>query len=190
MYGSIMEGGPQPTPHHLLILLSSDIVNEGNAGNMTADSIEINQKHLELIESVIRLATQYEELMDHKQKLGITGEIGEIRACLKYNLRLMLDSRSAGYDALDKDGKKVQIKTRRSELGKKLTNPTRISSFSRHEFDYCLLLLLDKDYDIDEVWKADALALEPKINYHKRRNPTLGGFKSVGEKIFDKKISP
>jgi hypothetical protein len=155
--------------------------------NMSAESIEITRKHIEIIESVIALAVRYEDMMDHKRKLGITGEVGEIRACFKYDLRLMLDSQSAGYDAIDSGGNKVQIKTRRSELGKKLTNPTRISSFSQHDFNYCLLLLLDKNYDIDEVWKADSLVLEPIIRPHKRRNPTLGGFKRVAEKIFDKK---
>ncbi len=154
---------------------------------MNEKSIEVTQKHLDLIQSVVELATQYEKMMDHKRKLGITGEIGEVKACYKYHMRLMLDSQSAGYDAIDNEEKKVQIKTRRSELGKKLTNQTRLSSFSRHEFDYCLLLLLDKDYDIYEIWKAEAPALDSVIENHKRRNPPLASFRRVGEKIFDKK---
>lgn len=155
---------------------------------MTEDAIEITHKHIDLIDSVIELAIKYEDMMDHTRKLGITGEIGEVKACFMYDMRLMLDSRSKGYDAIDSNGKKVQIKARRSELGKKLTNPTRLSSFSQHEFDYCLLLLLDKKYDIDEVWKATSSSLDPILNRHKKRNPPLGAFRRVAEKIFDKKM--
>ena len=120
---------------------------------MNERSIEITQSHIDLLLPVIEKATQYEEIIDHKRKLGITGEIGEVKACFRYGLKLVLDSQSAGYDAIDAEGLRVQIKTRRSELGKKLTNPTRLSSFSKHEFDYCLLLLLDNNYDIYEVWR-------------------------------------
>jgi hypothetical protein len=153
---------------------------------MNKQTIEITQQHVDLIQPVIDIATKYERIMDNKRKLGITGEVGEIKACLKFGLKLMLDSQSAGYDAIDNDGKKVQIKTRRSELGKKLTNPTRLSSFSRHEFDYCLLLLLDKDYEIDEIWRAEANTLKSSIERHERRNPTLGAFKRVAKRIFNK----
>jgi len=154
---------------------------------MNKRTIEITQNHVDLIQPVIDVAIRYEQIMDHKRKLGITGEVGEIKACLKFGLSLMLDSQSAGYDAIDSEGKKVQIKTRRSELGKKLTNPTRLSSFSRHEFDYCLLLILDKDYGIEEIWRADAASLKSSIERHERRNPTLGAFKKVAKKIFDAK---
>jgi len=154
---------------------------------MNEQSIEITQNHIDLLQPVIQRAIQYEEIMNHKRKLGITGEVGEVKACFKYGLKLILDSQSAGYDAIDAEGKRVQIKTRRSELGKKLTNPTRLSSFSKHPFDYCLLLLLDKKYEIEEVWKANSAALEPIIKKHIRRNPPLGSFKGVATKIYDKK---
>jgi len=117
--------------------------------NMNEQSIEITQNHVDLLQPVIQRAIQYEEMMNHKRKLGITGEVGEVKACFKYGLKVVLDSQSAGYDAIDTDGKRVQIKARRSETGRKLTNPTRLSSFSNHDFDYCLLLLLDKNYEIE-----------------------------------------
>lgn len=151
---------------------------------MNERSIEIKQGHVDLLLPVIQSAIRYEEIMDHKRKLGITGEVGEVKACFKYGLKLVLDSQSAGYDAIDADGKRVQIKSRRSETGRKLTNPTRLSSFSIHDFDYCLLLLLDKNYEIEEVWKADSDALQPLIKYHKRRNPPLGAFKKVAKRIY------
>jgi hypothetical protein len=151
---------------------------------MPVSSIEIKQNHINLLQPAIRTAIEYEETMDHKRKIGITGEVGEVKACFKYGLRLVLDSQSAGYDAIDSEGKRVQIKTRRSELGRKLTNPSRLSTFSKHEFDYCLLLLLDKNYEIEEVWKANSDILQPEIQRHKRRNPTLGGFKKVAERLF------
>jgi len=151
---------------------------------MNEQSIEITQSHIDLLSPVIESAIRYEEIMDHKRKLGITGEIGEVKACFKYGLKLILDSQSAGYDAIDADGKHVQIKARRSELGKKLTNPTRLSSFSEHPFDYCLVLLLDNNYEIYEIWKAESGVLQPVIKKYRRKNPPLGSFKKVAEKIF------
>ena len=75
---------------------------------MNEQSIEITQSQIDLIDSVIELAVHYEDMTDHKRKLGITEEVGEIRVCFKYGLRLILDSQSVGYDAIDNNGKKVR----------------------------------------------------------------------------------
>lgn len=154
---------------------------------MKEESTEITQNHMDVIESVIKIAIQYEDLMDNKRRLGITGEVGEIRACFKYNLRLAKNSQSAGYDAIDSEGKKVQIKTRRIRPELKSIESKRLSKFSIHKFDYCLLVLLDEDYVMYEVWKAYSYELEKIIRHHEKRNPTIRQFKEAGMNIFVRK---
>ena len=63
---------------------------------MNERSIEITQSHIDLLLPVIEKATQYEEIINHKRKLGITGEIGEVKACFRYGLKFVLDSQSPG----------------------------------------------------------------------------------------------
>ena len=59
---------------------------------MPVSSIEIKQNHINLLQPAIRTAIEYEETMDNKRKIGITGEVGEVKACFKYGLRLVLNS--------------------------------------------------------------------------------------------------
>ena len=87
---------------------------------------------------------------------------------------------------MDKDGKRVQIKTRRSETDGLPRDTGRTGIFSKHEFDYALLALLDNKYELREIWRADYNKLKPIIEKQKRRQPNLSSFKraGVGEKIF------
>ena len=87
---------------------------------MADDSILITPEIIDVVNRVIGCAIEYEKISNNKRKFGITGEIGEILACNKYGFRLVLNSQSAGYDAIDQNGFKIQIKTRKSESGGKL----------------------------------------------------------------------
>jgi len=78
-----------------------------------------------------------------------------------------------------------EFKLRPAEVNLKGRDAGRTSSFSKHEFDYALLVLLDHKYQLCEIWRADYNKLKPIIEKHKRRNPNLSSFKRVGEKIFD-----
>jgi hypothetical protein len=151
---------------------------------MTDDFLLITNDLIELINEVVDCAIKYEKITKNKRKLGITGEVGEIFACSHFGLKLVLNSQSAGYDAIDQNGLKVQIKARKSESGKRLRDLTRLSRFSRHEFNYCLLLLFEGDYKIYEIWKAPYEKLSPIIEREKNRNPSLGSFKKIAEKVF------
>ncbi len=108
--------------------------------------------------------------------------------CYQLGFRLILDPRSEGFDAIDKDGKQVQIKTRRSETEGLPRDVGRISRFSNHRFDYALLCLLDHEYQLCEIWRANYENIKPIIDkeQNERTGPTLRSFKKVGEKIFDK----
>jgi hypothetical protein len=149
------------------------------------ETITIDGNMIKKINDAIRIALAYEKHTHGKRKLGVTGEVGEILVCYHLGLRLVLDSRSQGFDAIDKDGLKVQIKTSRSESEGLPKNAGRTGRFSKHPFDYALLGLLDHNYQISEVWRAEYNKLKPIIEKTKRRDPNLSSFKRIGEKIFD-----
>lgn len=69
------------------------------------------------------------------------GSLAEVYAAIEYNLDLA-GSSTKGYDALDKDGHKVQIKvTQKTSVG------------LRHEPERLLVLFLNKEtYDFEEVY--------------------------------------
>jgi hypothetical protein len=113
-----------------------------------------SEKLVERIKKVIDTALAYERATCSKRKLGITAEVGEVLVCHRFGLRLMLNPRTEGYDALDSDGKRVQIKTRRGESKGLPSDFGRIGQFSRHPFDYALLVILDQDYNLREVYRG------------------------------------
>lgn len=84
--------------------------------------------------------------------MNVTGEIGEILVSHKFGLKLIMKS-DATYDALDNEGKRVQIKCRRSQTDDMVKKTDRISAIS-HSFDYLLIGLLDRNYQLYEVWKT------------------------------------
>lgn len=118
------------------------------------------------------------------RKFGITGEIGEILICRALGLQMVQDPRSQGFDAVDAQGKYVQIKTRRGESGELPKDSGRLSTFSAHECDYALLGILGKGYTLVAVWKADFTRLKPIIHKHKRANPNIRQFKTIGEQVY------
>jgi len=147
--------------------------------------ITIDDKLINIIKSAINVALEYETATNGKRKLGITGEVGEALVCHQLGLSLVLDSRSEGFDAVDKDGLLVQIKTRRGESEGLPRDAGRTSRFSEHPFNYALLALLDNKYELCEIWRVDYNKLKPIIEKQKRRSPNLSYFKREGEKIFE-----
>jgi hypothetical protein len=140
----------------------------------------ITPKIKKIISEASKIALDYEKLTG--RKLGITGEVGEVLACDKLKLQLSTDNLSAGYDAMDNKGKKYQIKTRRLERGK-----GRLGHFSKHKFDYAVLVLLDEDYKISKLYHTDYKKLEPLLNKQKKRNPTFTNFVKIAEELKSKK---
>ena len=64
---------------------------------------------LDKLDVAILAAKAYRKLTD--KPLGITGEVGEVLAARLLKLTLK-DARQPGYDAVGKDGRRVQIKAR------------------------------------------------------------------------------
>lgn len=150
------------------------------------NSVKIESRIVEKIQQIVKIALEYEEYFDYERKLGITGEVGEILACYYFDLELMKGSRNKGYDALDSDKYRVEIKTLRKEPKKGVDSNLkagRISSFSKHQFDYCLLLLLDQKYTVKEVWKADFEKLKVIIEKEAKRNPSIKEFVKRADRV-------
>jgi hypothetical protein len=152
--------------------------------NLSSDPIKITPTILKAVRDAIRATLAYERATNCGRKFGITGEVGEILVCHKLGLRLSKQPRSEGFDAIDRKNNRVQIKTRRSERDELPADAGSTSTFSKHRFSYALLALLDRDYKLVEVWRADYHQVERIIRKHKRtrRNLTIRQFKSVEKK--------
>lgn len=155
---------------------------------MNEETIVVDEDMIMKIRSAIEAALMYEKKTGGKRKLGITGEVGEVLVCKALGLKLVCDPRAKGFDAID-GHKKVQIKTRRSESEGLPKGIGRMSRFSDHEFDYALLAILTKDYQLHGIWKASYKDLKPIIDKEQteRSGPRLGSFKAVGTQIFPRK---
>ena len=141
---------------------------------------KITAEHLKLVSGAIKAARKYEQSLG--RKLGITGEVGEVLACHELGLYLCKDSLSKGYDAVDKNGKKIQIKTRRSEKLDVPTDRARIGKI-RHKCDYVLMVILARDYSVKEIWKAQYKKLQPFLAKQKGSGIPIGSFKKAAERI-------
>jgi hypothetical protein len=140
-------------------------------------AVPITNEILIAIKRIIKDAVVYENASGGTRKIGITGEVGEVLACCHFKLKLCIYPRVKGYDAIDKHGKRVQIKTRRSESLGLPSDAGRIGTFSKHSFDYVILVILNHDYSMSQLWRAEYRDIIPLIEKHKRRNPNLSYFK-------------
>ncbi len=146
-------------------------------------TVPITEEILSRMKKVIKASLAYENAVGGTRKTGITAEVGEILACYHLRLRLCADPKAKGFDAIDRRGRQVQIKTRRSETEGLPSDLGRLSSFSKHPFDYVVLVLLNPDYSLAEMWQAEYREVILLIEKHKRRNPNLSYFKKVAKRI-------
>lgn len=150
----------------------------------TIKTIAVSDAVMDAVASVVTAELVYQRATNCGRKFGITGEVGEILVCRALDLRMVENPRSEGFDAVDSEGRCVQIKTRRGESGDAPKDGGRLSKFSAHECDYALLGILNNEYKLVAVWKADFAKLKPIILKHKRANPTIRQFKSIGVQVY------
>ena len=82
-----------------------------------------------------------------------TGIIGELAACQLFGYDW---KPNIGYDAVDKNNRKIQIKTRRSWTTERVNRQGTIPRFGRKNqylFDEGILVEIDQNFEIAEVWK-------------------------------------
>ncbi len=85
--------------------------------------------------------------------LGITGEIGEYLAAKHLDLKLS-EARSPGFDAVDKMGKKIQIKARSIPAHKKLTGQRVGAIKLDHEWTDVILVLMNEFFEPISMYRA------------------------------------
>ena len=152
--------------------------------NNNSLSIPVDDDFVEKVQNAIEAALAYEELTKGKRQLPITETVGEILACYELSLRLTSDRHSKGYDAFDANGRRVEIKARRSGSKGLPKDSGRTTTFSEHRFDYALLVILDHQYQIHGIWRASYTKLLPIIEKATERKPHLSSFKKAGRQIF------
>ena len=133
----------------------------------------------QLIENIIDLSLEYKKRFG--KNLGITGEAGEYKVSRLLKLKRAPGNINKGFDAIDPQGKKVQIKTRIFRR-----NSERTSAFANFGFNYALLVLLSDKYEITEIYKAYRKAIQNKINSQSYKRPalTIGDFKKLSKLIY------
>lgn len=125
-------------------------------------TIKINTVLLSQMDRAIKDSLAFEKLSG--KQLNITSTVGEVLACKKFNLDWVLDDINTGFDAFDKDGKTVQIKTRRHKGVMSAQTGNLLNSKNEVAFDYALLLLLKEDYSLLEIYKLEARKIHEYLN--------------------------
>ena len=145
---------------------------------------DISPEMLALCNQLIELALKYDSIFG--KKLNVTGEIGEILVCHKLGLKMVSDGYST-FDAVDRDGKRVQIKARHSdkddiELPKEGSTISKIS----HSFDYLILVILDRNYKMHEILKVSYSSLKKHLDSADRSTASIATIRKLGANVYHK----
>lgn len=141
----------------------------------------------EILDRAKRSAIDYYQLTG--KPLGITGEYGEYVAAAILGLTLA-EARTAGYDAIDSTGRRIQIKARSIPRDKKLVGQRLGSIRLDHEWDVVLLVVMDELFELRWIFEAERPAIEEALKApgSKARNErgalALAKFKSIGRQVW------
>lgn len=114
----------------------------------------------EILERAKSAAIDYYQLTG--KPLGITGEIGEYLAAKHLGLDLA-DARTPGYDAIDAQGRRIQVKARAIPSGKRLTGQRLGSIRLEHDWDVVLLVLMDELFEPKAIYEAARPSIEAAL---------------------------
>ena len=94
---------------------------------------------------------------------NLVGDLGEYYCKEIFGLKLEENAVNKGFDAIDKENKKVEIKTRRTPEGKSKV------IFRSFDFDYCLYVELNEYYEPKEILKIEVVELKNNLetNYNR-----------------------
>ncbi len=156
-------------------------------GETLAESQEQEKLVLQLPSKAKALAKEYRVLTG--RPLGVTGEVAEYEAARLLGLALR-PAREAGFDAIDRDGRKIQIKGRCLRTG---SNPGRLGCIDRSKyFDAVVLVLLDESFDTISIHEASrqdvlrALTAPGSRSRNERGALSVNQFKSIGKMVWSR----
>ncbi|MHB8262040.1 MAG: DUF6998 domain-containing protein [Bacteroidia bacterium] len=137
-------------------------------------TIKITRAILKKLNEAIEASISFERLTG--KQLNITSIVGEVFASKKLNLELVVNDINPGFDAIDKDGKKVQIKTRRFHGNNTAQTGNLLNKNFKVSFDYALLVLLDKEYKLISIYRIERKWVEEHFkNINERRQANEKG---------------
>jgi len=153
-------------------------------------TIPVTAEILEKINEAIRVSLEFEALTG--KQLNITSIVGEIFA--SKNFKLVVNDINAGFDALDHENKRVQIKTRRykDKKSKGLMCGALLDKDFIVPFDYALLVILNQDYSLKEIHQIADSVIQKHFNRinakresggkKKRKNMSVAQYMSLAKK--------
>lgn len=115
----------------------------------------------------------------------IVGDLGEFYACQYLKLSLNENKNEKGVDAVDKNGVKYEVKTRRVyESGRRKSKSRRLNNLVGKESKYLIVVALDRSFNCAGIWKIPLKNVQnPKSAHLGIVNTTLGVEKVVKSKI-------
>lgn len=106
---------------------------------------------------------------------NLVGDLGEYYCKEKFGLKLEENTVNKGFDAIDTDGLKVEIKTRRTPEGRSKV------IFRSFDFDYCLYVELDEFYQPNRILKIDVNTIKENLekNYNRLSVSKITSFENI-----------
>lgn len=98
----------------------------------------------------------YESLRENEiiRSRRIVGDLGEFYACQHLNLTLNENKNEKGVDAIDENGVKYEVKTRRVyESGRRKGKTRRLNNLVGKESKYLIVVVLDRSFKCAGMWK-------------------------------------
>lgn len=142
----------------------------------------------EIIDQARQLAVRYYQLTG--RPLGITGEVGEYEAARLLNLQIA-PARECGFDAMDSQGRRIQIKARSLPPSKKTLGSHRLGSIDLESpWDVVVFILMDDRFQPVSIHEATREAVTAALMApgSKARNErgalSISKFKSISKKVW------
>jgi hypothetical protein len=150
-------------------------------------TIKITSAIIDKLKEATKISMEFEELTG--KQMNITSIVGEILTSYKLDLKLVVDDINESFDAIDKNDKTVQIKTRRYKgVESAMTGPLLNKDYEV-PFDYAILTLLNADYSFKEHFIIEAAAIKKhfdRINENrlekgkaKRKTMSISQFRTI-----------
>ncbi len=140
-----------------------------------------------ILERARQAAVEYYDMTG--KPLGITGEMGEYLAAKILDLELA-DAREPGYDAIDKNGRKIQIKARCIPEHKRIVGQRVGGIKLDHEWDSVVLVMMNERFEALRIYEADRAQIEAAImkpgskSRNERGALAITKFKSIGRQVW------
>ncbi len=141
-----------------------------------------------VIQRAKKVAKQYRQLTG--KPLGITGEVGGFIAADLLGLKLT-EARHPGYDAVARDGHRIQIKARCVLPSASVSQ--RVGRIKlEHEWDTVILVLMNADFEPLEIYEATGTNIERELikpgskARNEREALSVTKFKAIASRIWSR----